>query len=143
MNKKLKFSALGLLFLGVLCITVFALTPISRVTRGIMNQGGTTTLNGNTVVISDSPTNEFQMVLITATVAGAATASTNNFTTPFIVAPNIIPLEKSGVLNGTFRAGTTPTVTTTNFIVSGMNSAGSTNNIPYILYGYTRTGTFE
>jgi len=143
MKKSVILVACSLLLLvGV--VVSYAVDNVSRYRGQTLSQGGTTSLNGSTVVESESPTNAFKIVVITATVSGAQTASTNTFTTAFVATPTIVHGSKSGTTDTTAGYGVvTPTATTSTLIVSGMNSAGSTNNLPYILYGYTRTGKFE
>lgn len=140
---KVKTSTLVLIAVALTVTYLFAApVVISRITSGIMVQGGTTTTNGKTVIVADSSTNEFTFVTDTATVAGAATAYTNTFTTPFLASPAILLTRKSG--GASTDSGTaTFTVTSSNIIVSGLNSAGTTNNLGFILYGYKRTGKFE
>lgn len=114
---------------------------VSRMgTSVILNQGGTTTTDGRTVVVSGSPTNEYRINDVVATIT-VGTAYTNNFTIPWIVNPMVV----KGIVNGqnqNYGSGVVITVTTTNVIVSGMDTS-LTNNIPIFMYGYKNTGVFQ
>lgn len=142
----MKKVILGLVASMVLAVALYA-ADTQKVTRlgqnQILNVGGTSTTNGKTVVTSESPTNEFKIVQITATVSGGATASTNTFATAFLATPTVVAGVKSGSSVAGVSSGVTATPSTTTLIVTGLNSAGSTNNLPFIVYGYTRAGIFE
>ena len=139
--KKYLFLAFGLA-----CVTaVFAADKVSKLGNGIiLNVGGTSSTTGQTAVLADSPTNQFVIIKVTATVAGAVTASTNTFGTAFIAAPTVVAAFKDGASGTTSGLNhIVPTATTTTLIVTGMNSAGTTNTLPFIVYGYQSTGTFN
>ncbi len=142
MKNKVFLAVILAIFSGAIVVSALDALKVSRMGQNvILNQGGTSTTNGRTLVVSDSPTNEMRIVQNTATVAGAATAYTNNFTINFIATPTII----KGVVNGqndNYAGSVVATVTTTNLVVSGMD-ATLTNNIPFILYGYKNTGVFQ
>lgn len=114
----------------------------------MLNIGGTTTTNGKSAIVSgDTNTNQYEWVTSTATVAGAATAATNSFTTAFLAAPVAVRGMPSG-LNGTQSTNflyTTVIVTTSNLVVTGLSTNASTgvNAVPVMLYGYKTTGKFE
>lgn len=114
--------------------------PISRLTRGLIAVGGTSTTNANTAVVADSSTNEFRIVAITNTVTGSDTSVATTFTDAFVAAPAFAIAAGSGDGQSTIAA-VTVTVDTTTCTVAGLSTAGP-NNVPVILYGYTRTGTF-
>lgn len=142
-TKYLLFSALAVSFaIAAYCAT----NKISRTGQNIMLVvGGTTTTNGKGVIVSENTnTNEYSIVSVTATVAGSATAYTNTFATAYLATPTIWHGEKSGTSIASSGYGTvTPTITTTSFIVTGLNSSGATNDLPFLIYGYKRTGNFE
>jgi hypothetical protein len=124
----------------------FAADHVNRSRNGIISTGGSSDYNGHTVTVTyDSPTNEYSFETITATVAGAVTASTNTFGTAYLATPVIVSAYKSG---STAKAAglidvAVPTVTASTLIVSGLNSAGSTNGLTFVIYGYKRAGVFE
>jgi hypothetical protein len=135
------------ILIGLIGYTVAETAKVSRMGQQvILNTGGSSTTSGHTAMVTyDSPTNEYSFETITATVSGAATASTNTFSTAYLATPVIVSAYKSG---STAKAAgltdvVTPTITTTSLIVSGMNSAGSTNNLTFVIYGYKRAGVFE
>lgn len=141
MNTKISVF-LGVAVLGVISLYAAENIKISRLTRGIVNVGGTTSVNGSTLITSTSPTNEFKVVIITPSTSTVATASTNTFATAFLATPTVFIAPKNGSAFSTIPAALAVTATTTGVIVSGMN----TNSIdaPNILvYGYTRSGVFE
>lgn len=120
---------------------------ITRFTRGMIVIGGTSSTTGNSVVVSESVTNEYRNTIVTATVAGVATASTNTFATAFTATPSVFLGQVSG-LNGTqitnsWSIGTIQTSTT--LIVTGLSTNGSTgvNNLPIFVYGTTRSGVLQ
>lgn len=130
--------------LCLLAVSVFAIDNVDRHPGQTLNQGGTTTLNGSTVVESNSPTNAFKQIVVVATVSGAQTAATNNFSPVYIATPTAI----RGLISGqaaTVGNASTITITTSNLVVTGLstNLATGTNAFPIIVYGYTRTGRFE
>lgn len=130
-----------------MAVSVFAIDNVDRHPGQTLNQGGTTTINGSTVVESSSPTNAFKVVISTATVAGAGTAATNSFSPVFLATPVIFKGFQSGA-NGTQITNSWAvgiTVTTSNIIATGLSTNASTgvNSLPIMVYGYTRTGKFE
>src|SRR3954471_2763502 len=121
MKNKIKFAFIAS---GLLAIAVYAASPnhINRFGyQSILATGGSSSTNAKTVIVTeDSTTNELSFALITATVSGSATASTNTFATPYLATPTIIHGDKSGISIASAGYGTvTPTVTTTSLIVSG------------------------
>lgn len=137
-----KWALLGCAVVGF-AIVVWAdtNTKISRLTRGVVNVGGVGSTDGKTVIVSDDPTNEYHLVPITATVAGVATAYTNTFGTSFLSAPNFaIAAATTKTQNAITNVAVT--VTTTNIIVTGL-STNVPNNVNILVYGPTRTGTFQ
>lgn len=139
-NKSLLFAIVASFSL-VLVLFAAESNKISRITRGIMNQGGTTDLNGSTVVVSDSPTNEFKIVTVTASVSGTSTASSNLFATAFLAAPTVIKAVRSGSTS-IAESNVVSTVTSSNLIVSGL-STGAVSTIDFVVYGYQRSGVFQ
>lgn len=116
--------------------------------QSILSTGGSTTTNAKTVMVTeDGTTNEYSMALITATVSGAATASTNTFGTAYIATPTVVA-GRISTASGTIQTNSvfTPiTITTTGVIVNGLstNAVTGPNSIPLLIYGYKRTGVFE
>lgn len=100
---------------------------------------GVFAVGGNTLVTSDHATREFKFEIVTSTVAGAATAGTNTFSETYSAAPNFSQLVRSGTALETDDA-IVGTITTTGLTVTGL-STGAVNNVPFLIYGYTRTGT--
>ncbi len=120
---------------------------ITRFTRGMLVQGGTSSTTGSSVVVSDSTTNEYKIVLKTATVAAAVTSYTNTFTTAFVATPTVVFGVPSGItgLQQTNLWSVGATITTTGIVVTGLstNASNGINNLPIIIYGYQRTGILE
>lgn len=131
----------------VTAFSVYAIDGVARFKGQTLSQGGTTSANGSTVIESNSPTNAFKLIVVTATVTGAITASTNTFTTSYIATPTVYKGLQNGA-NGTQTTnswGVTATATTSSLIVTGLSTNADTgvNNLPVMVYGYTRTGQFE
>lgn len=137
---------LPVILVALVIIPILALAAEKKISRAgqntMINQGGTNTTSGMTVVVSDSNTNEMRISAITAVVTGSDTAYTNTFDQPYLATPIII----RGAINGGSNVGVmntvTSTVTTTSLIVVGMSTT-VTNNIPFIIYGYKNTGVFQ
>ncbi len=144
MKKTFIMATILALGLGVL----YAATnlKISRLTTGIGVIGGTTTTNGKTVVVSDSSTNEFHVLQYTATVAAAATAVTNTYTVAFVATPTIV-VGLQNLSTPQTLTNMTVFVSHTQTIVTGLSTNNSAtlggNNVPFLIYGYTRSGVFE
>lgn len=140
MKKILSFILLGF------AVVAFAIDPISRFEGPVAVDPNSTGV-GKTLVKSGSSTNEYQSEVVTATVTGAQTSSTNTFGTTYLATPSVFRGYVSG-LNGTQTTNslyTTVTVTTTTLIVNGLSTNASTgvNNLPLHVYGYTRTGKYQ
>lgn len=134
----LKMSVVFALALGFALLLYADTVKISRITSGIISIGG------KTAVVSDSPTNEYKAIQVTATVSGAATAYTNTFASVFDAAPVIVMGVKSGQLTG-YGSLNTVTHNATNLIVAGLstNLSTGTNGLPFIIYGNSRSGILQ
>lgn len=143
-----KFSITLTVLMFIAAGGLIAADKLTRIGEGIsVVQSGSTTKNGKSLVESSSSTNIFQIQIVTATASGAETASTNTFGTAFIATPSVFKGMVSGA-NGTQNTNANlarVTVTTSGLIVTGLSTNGDTgaNSIPFIVYGYTRTGTFQ
>jgi len=141
MNKRL---ILSLSFAFVFVLSLFASDKVTRMgQKVILNQGGSSTTSGSTVIVSDSPTNEYKQIVVTATVTGAQTTFTNTFSPVWVSTPTVIQGIKSGQTAG-YGSYSVVTVTPTNMYVTLLSTnATMTNGVPYIVYGVSRTGTFQ
>jgi hypothetical protein len=148
MNKNLVVTLCSIMLIIAVTIALAADTnKITRFTSGFIVQGGTSSTTGNSLVESDAVTNCFRMVVVTATVSGAQTSSTNTFSTAFVATPIAIPAFQSGA-NGTQTTNSWSvgaTVSTSTLIVTGLSTNASTgvNNLPILVYGYPRTGILQ
>lgn len=148
MNKNLVVTLCSIMLIIAVTIALAADTnKITRFTRGFIVQGGTSSTTGNSLVESDAVTNCFRMVVVTATVTGVQTASTNTFSTAFVATPTMYIGQPSGI-NGTQQTNlwsVGATISTSSLIVTGLSTNGSSgvNNLPILVYGYPRTGILQ
>jgi hypothetical protein len=108
----------------------------------MMAQGGTSTTTSQTVVVSDSTTNEFIIVrsnVPTLTLAGGATVT---FATAFTATPTVaLGYQIGPALSLTNYVGTV-SPTTVGLTVSGMPTA-TVKSLDFIVYGTQRSGILE
>ncbi len=143
---KKTFIALTFLALGLGVLYAATNLKISRLTQGIAVVGGTGSTDGKTLIVSDSPTNEFRVLQYTATVAAGATAVTNTYTTAFVATPTVVYGSPSLKAMQTMT-NMTVFVSHTQTIVSGLSTNNTAtlgaNGVPMLIYGYTRSGVFQ